>query len=303
MQAKPPTPFTIIDHDGIDEWFAQRRTKVTATDVARLAQSPGAARTIRAEKDGKTTFTGTRSTDWGHQREEPIANWVQLFIDGRLHHNDNIVVSTRDDRWAATPDMMTDDGDILAEIKTSMHPWTPGNAPKRYLDQVQWQMMVTDATSCFLVCEPCIDIDGMLVPGDIFAEEIMPDAGRQAELVAIAEAFLDGDDIVAQGVATELSELARQDIDLSRRIADLRDEQSALREAMAEVIGDDPASVDVGFATVTMTRSSTTRRFDQKQFRADHPDMTDAYTTETTRPGTLRITAARTEKDEEHDNG
>lgn len=301
MTSKKAAAYTALHHDSEAEWLEQRREVVTATDVARLAQGPSAARTIRREKDGEETFSGNRFTEWGNHREPWIGAWAGLFLGGSLIPNNELLISTKDARWAATPDMISADGSTLAEIKVSKNAWTKGEAPLRYLDQVQWQLMVTGAEKCFLICEPYEIIDGRFVPDQPFAEEITPDTERQDELVALAEKFLDGEETVDESVAEEMGGLVTRDVELSRRIKELGEEQKALRESISQLVGDEPVSIDLEFATVTRTRPSTTRRFDQTRFKKDHPDMVDEYTATTERAGTLRIVEAKPDDNEDEE--
>ena len=65
----------IIPRTSEDQWLAERMSRVTATDIGRLANGgPSVFAAIKAEKSGARTFFGNRYTEWGNEREPVIVS-------------------------------------------------------------------------------------------------------------------------------------------------------------------------------------------------------------------------------------
>lgn len=275
------------------EWREQRRACVTATEVAKLAQSWAAYKDIAKEKNGETTFTGNKYTEWGTIREPEIAFEIrQLFPTA--DPNDQLFSHDKNARHAATPDMIGyKDGapTYVVEIKTigertfeRQTEWPS----RQYMLQMQWQMYVMDVDHCVFAWElRKEDESGSFYADEPPQVEIVPrDDELIADLVKVADRFIDeyffGETVELPAINYLLSELrgleeAKKEIE--GRIVELRDQVS-------EKLSSEPNSYDYGYCTVTRTKPRVTRSFDSKRFQKDHPDMATEYMSEKTgKPG------------------
>lgn len=65
----------IIPRESEEQWLTERRSRVTATDIGRLANGgPSVFAAVKAEKHGVRSFFGNRYTEWGHEREPLIVS-------------------------------------------------------------------------------------------------------------------------------------------------------------------------------------------------------------------------------------
>ncbi|MCR8670586.1 YqaJ viral recombinase family protein [Agrococcus sp. HG114] len=133
-------------------WLRARSGGVTGTDAARLSTQRAIAAVAR-EKTGLRGFTGNAFTDHGRAREPHIARWVHDHFS--LEPSDALFHSAGDRRHLATPDCVSDDGAVLAEIKTTSRPFT--SIPKHYLRQIWWQQYVLGAERTLFVWEQHVD--------------------------------------------------------------------------------------------------------------------------------------------------
>lgn len=289
---------TRLEHSNEQEWLEQRRNVITATDIARIASGASGARQVRAEKDtGESMFYGNKYTEYGKAQEPFIATYVKQHVDSRLEPNGDLWVSDDDPRFAATPDMVDASGEVVGEIKTVLHTndWGDGAIPKRYYDQVQWQILIMDAEACVFAWQPYEESNGMMWPmGQPKSRIIRRDNKRIAQLVDMAEAFLDGEDGLSDKPPVE--ELMAERIRIDGYIKELEAEKKRITGQIAEVVGDEPQSWSFeGLGTVTVVGATTRHTFDQKTFKKDHPDLVDQYTREQQTKPSLRITAEKKE--------
>lgn len=182
-----------------EQWLEQRRGVLTATDIARIAGSAAEAARVREEKrTGRTGFHGNRYTEWGKLNEPLIYQRLCEAWDSDFEHNHDLWVSDQDPRFGATPDMVltTPHGvKYVGEIKTVLahNDWGGGAIPRRYMDQVQWQMLVTGAEKCLFGWEPYEDRDGEFVAaGAMQSRWIARDEARIEQLVEITERWFAG---------------------------------------------------------------------------------------------------------------
>ncbi|MDJ1372444.1 YqaJ viral recombinase family protein [Gulosibacter molinativorax] len=140
----------VCSSDDRENWLAERRRGITATDAARLA-TPTSVRSVASDKVYGNSFSGNAFTDFGRQREPVIADWVLqehgIAACGLLFR------SADNPRHLATPDGLAEWGDevVLAEIKTVNKPWK--RIPRNYLRQVWWQQYVLGAERTLFVWE------------------------------------------------------------------------------------------------------------------------------------------------------
>jgi hypothetical protein len=124
--------------------------------------------------------------DWGNYREPFIAQivkektgimpneWLISFDDGLR-------------RWQmATPDGLSMDHTLIAEIKTSGKPLD--RIPIGYMRQIQWQLHVTGAEQCLFAYELRLEGPEGFVPGfDVVTQWVERDEKMISELISVAE--------------------------------------------------------------------------------------------------------------------
>ena len=291
--------FQLLPNSGREDWLEQRKHVITATDIARIAQGPGEARKVRAEKNGAPGFQGNRYTEWGLEREPEIQRYVTRRLAPGAEPNDLLAISLVDERFAATPDMLIygDDDEFsgrIVEIKTTKTGWAPGGHPQRYEDQIQWQLLVTGADECLLVWETYTDLGEMgFTPSFSPASyAVKPDPRRQRELKELAESFLDGveygleDDADRENVETLLDRF----IEARDKATEWKTRQKELGDELKAALGGEPTSVQVGGYTLTVTKPSSRTSFDVKRFKAENAQLAAEYTAEKTIEPSLRVT-------------
>lgn len=133
-------------------WLRARSGGVTATDAARLSTQRSITAVAR-EKTSLRGFSGNAFTDHGRAREPHIARWVHDHFS--LVPSDALFHAAPDRRHLATPDCVSDDGTVLAEIKTTSRPFE--KVPKSYLRQIWWQQYVLGADRTLFVWEHHVD--------------------------------------------------------------------------------------------------------------------------------------------------
>lgn len=130
-------------------WLRARSKGVTATDAARMS-STDAVHTLAAEKRGfGSLFGGNDFTAHGRAREPHIAKWVHDHFS--LDPSDALFRSALHPLHLATPDCVSADGTLVAEIKTTSKPFN--SVPKSYLRQMRWQQYVLGAERTLFVWE------------------------------------------------------------------------------------------------------------------------------------------------------
>lgn len=186
---------------GSPEWFAQRLGKVTASRLADvMAKGKGSAEaatraTYRAELvaerlTGKAAEGFTNAAmKWGTECE-PLARAAYEAEYGLLVTEVGMVTHPRISMSGASPDgMVSIDG--LIEIKcpeTKAHIDTilSGEAPSKYIPQMQWQMACTGRAWCdFVSFDPRMPDDMQM-----FVRRVLREDGLISEYEAAVVAFL-----------------------------------------------------------------------------------------------------------------
>lgn len=274
---------------------------VTASEVAMLASGgTGVWANLRAEKAGaKSRWTGNEFTVWGHEREPQIAASVTALYP-QLAHNSRLVIQDADPRWRATPDMIATIGSLLCQIKTALwkgSKWERSDVPKSYVDQMQWEMFVTDTDVNLLAVEFYDEIEpGVFVPHFLFEDPhviaIERDDDRIAELVAIAEQFQSMGEPDTLDIF--LADYARADA----REKAAKAEKDEARKLIAKEIADRPSGKyvgDLGSVTQGKDKTETVSVFDEARFKEKAPKTWAKYVEEKekTTKGRLTITPAK----------
>ena len=142
-----PDRFLVSSTDR-DKWLAFRAEGVTATAVAK-AVTPAGFREIVSELRRPREFPDNDYMRFGRDQEGPIIEKLASVID--ITPNDWLISKDLADyRWQmATPDGLSSDHSIIAEVKTTGKDWGSwAKVPGHYQRQVQWQLHVTGAQGC-----------------------------------------------------------------------------------------------------------------------------------------------------------
>jgi len=190
---------TIIQ--GSPEWFAQRLGKVTASRLAdvmaKVKSGEAASRaTYRAELvaerlTGKAAEGFTSAMKWGTECE-PLARAAYEAEYGLLVAETGMVTHPRISMSGASPDgFVSIDG--LIEIKcpeTKAHIDTilSGEAPSKYIPQMQWQMACTGRAWCdFVSFDPRMPEDMQMFVRRVLRDDDLINEYEAAVIAFIAE--------------------------------------------------------------------------------------------------------------------
>ena len=285
--------FVELPYMGEEEWLRQRRSVVTATDVAKIKTGTDKAfASLWREKRTPSTFRGNRFTQHGKDREPVIA---AMLSEDRpwLHPNVALLVSEDDARFGATPDMVSDDGLVLGEIKTrrlsdDKDEWLSwadvcaDQTGKKYACQVAWQLLVTGAERCVFAVEHWSDEDGWADLRPLRVFDVERDEDLISELRDVAERFLDyeppelvqGDqsDFEAMAVAQALAEMESTIAGLRAELRQYEKDRAVLQADLLEAVGDTPRSVDYGGFVVEVSPGRRSRSFDRRAWESDNAD-------------------------------
>ena len=266
-----------------DDWLAQRRDYVTATDVARLYTSAAEWRKVRAEKNGTAPeLRQSPEMQWGNDREAALIRYAQT-VDPTIVANDQIAVHP-DGPWAATPDGIGDG--TICECKTGSSAGLE-RAHRKYMAQVQWQLWVTGADGCLYVTEERDWDDMGFAPGARSHVWIDRDEDLIVELLDVAERFLSGDDV------SELDVLIAAVVDIQAEADKVADRLEEAKQALREHVGDRDFTHDGPFGRMSLTLPKPRVTFDAKRLQAERPDVASEFT-KVSEPAkrTLRVTEA-----------
>ena len=184
-----------------EKWFAARLGKVTASKVsdvvAKTKSGYGASRATYMSQLLVERLTGTRTEfyanaamQWGTDTE-PQARAAYEFITNNSVIEEGFIPHPTIEMSGASPDGLVNDDGML-EIKcpnTSTHVQTLLNEkiPKKYVDQMQWQMACAEREWCDFV-----SFDPRMPEGnDFFCTRLKRDDKRIADLESEVTDFLD----------------------------------------------------------------------------------------------------------------
>lgn len=273
--------YTILPRESEEQWLEERRTRVTATDIARLASGgPATWATVKAEKRGGSSFVSNRYTEWGHEREPFIASHVE-FSHG-ITANDALYVNGN---RAATPDGVS--ADRNGEYKTTVRDWEPiiEAIPRNYLDQVYWAQDVRGVGETVFAWEP----HERFIPGPIRTLVIPRDDERLKVLAEVEARFLEfmsEDDTVG-----EWDDLIALAASLKPAVDEAQAAYDAVLDQIRERAGDREVAAKTAFGSVSLAYPEPRATFDSTAFKTVHPDLYAEFTKTTppTKP-TLRVT-------------
>jgi len=288
-----------------DEWFEYRRRHLTSTELASLHLIHTASnwQELRRQKELGERWGGNQYTEWGKGREPKLA---PLFagIDSRLNYNGDpqtIIINEADERLCGTPDLFSEDGEVIGEIKTAKHPFLGGKyhdwCSDRYYLQVQANMWHTGAEACVLLVEYYQEEDGEFHPQECDYQIIDYDPAAVRGLKETAAEWFtwleEGTAPDWMGEVTsledvdEVEDLVAQLADAEEKAASWSDLVKTYKENLLKLLGDSYAGTHVGYkVSVSTTKDSKT--FDSKAFKTAHPDLYAEFNTKT-RSGSTRL--------------
>ena len=270
----------LLESTSRDDWLAQRREYVTATDVARLYTSAAEWAKVRAEKNGTADELRTSpEMQWGIDREAKLIEYAQT-IEPSIRPNDQVCVSDSGP-WAATPDGIGDG--VVCECKTGSVSGLE-KAHRKYLAQMQWQMWVTGTDGCLFVTEVRGWDDMGFTPGERTHEWVDRDDDMITELVDVAERFSAGEDV------TELDVLIAAVVDVQAEFDKTSARLDEAKEALRSHVGDRDFTHDGPFGRLSLTMPKPRVSLDSKRLQAERPDVFSEFTrTTSASKRTLRV--------------
>ena len=270
------------------DWLRVRRESVTATDVGKLASGgPAVWAGLKAEKRGHAgQGFMTRAMQHGVEREPVIAD----ILSEEWEHNRFLLHHEERPEFTATPDLLHRWHEWVADIKTAkqVDGWEP---PQAYVDQVLWQMFVTDAEDGFLFVEFYEESGGELwpLPG-LESFPISRDDDRIEYLVGLADQFLtDSEEPSALDVL--LAEYASAEKNMREAKQALDDVKSRISDHTADEVP--PFKHVSSFGSITKTADHKRTTVDTTALKKERPDVAALFEKTTVTKGSLRITTPK----------
>lgn len=280
-----------------EEWHEFRRQHLTSTELRDLHLSR-TARTwqeLREQKETGKRWGGNQYTEWGTARE-PILAPLVVEVDSRLVYNadpQTIIINPDDDRLCGTPDLFSEDGEVIGEIKTAKRQFTGGRfhdwCPDGYYLQVQANMWHTGAEACVLLVEYYQEQGGEFSPVEYEYRVIDYDPAVVKEMQSTAAewfAWLDGTTPDWMGEVTSLED-ADEVEDLVAQLADAKEKAAkwsglvkAYKKDLLELLGDSYAGTHAGYK-VSVSTARDSKMFDSEAFKSAHPDLFAEFNTKT----------------------
>ncbi|MGV0412369.1 YqaJ viral recombinase family protein [Corynebacterium marquesiae] len=293
--------------DNEDAWHEYRRQHLTSTELAglHLSKTARAWQELREQKETGKRWGGNQYTEWGTARE-PILAPLVVEVDSRLVYNadpQTIIVNRNNDEICGTPDLYSEDGAVIGEIKTAKHQFAGGEfhdwCPDRYYLQIQANMWNSGAEACVLLVEYYKEQGGVFTPDGYEYQVIEYDPKVVKELEATAEDWfdwLDGLYLYWMGEVTgledadEVEELVASIGAGEDELRELKDRIDQQREKLKKKLGDSYAGTHAGYK-VSVSTTKDTKAFDSKAFKTAHPDLYREFNTKTRRGSTrIRLT-------------
>ena len=290
-----------------EEWHEYRRQHLTSTELAglHLSKTARAWQELRQQKESGERWGGNQYTEWGTARE-PILAPLVVDVDSRLDYNadpQTIIINPDDERLCGTPDLFSEDGGVIGEIKTAKNQFTGGYwhdwCPDRYYLQVQANMWHTGAEACVLLVEYYQEQDGEFSPVEYEHKVIHYDPKVVDDMQHTANewfAWLEGTtpdwmgEVTSLEDADEVEDLVAQLADAEEKAASWSDLAKTYKKDLLKLLGDSYAGTHAGYK-VSVSTTKDTKTFDSKAFKSAHPDLFAEFNTKTRRGSTrLRLT-------------
>lgn len=294
--------------DNEEEWLEFRRQHLTSTELAgiHLSKTARAWQELREQKESGERWGGNQYTEWGTAREPVLAPLV-VEVDSRLNYNadpQTIIVNRNNDMVCGTPDLFSEDGEVIGEIKTAKHQFTGGKfhdwCPDRYYLQIQANMWNSGAEACVLLVEYYKEQGGVFTPDGYEYQVIEYDPKVVKEMKTTADEWFDWLDglspwwmgeVTSLEDADEVEDLVAQLADAEEKAASWSDLAKAYKKELLKLLGDSYAGNHAGYkVSVSTTKDSKT--FDSKAFKTAHPDLYSEFNTKTRR-GSTRLSLTK----------
>lgn len=292
-----------------EEWAQFRLERLTSTELASLRATRSAAnwQRIRHLKDtGDTGFNGNQFTAWGSGREPRLAPLVQ-GVDTRLSYNaepQTIIINPDDERLCGTPDLFSEDGEVIGEIKTSKtlfhggryHSW----CPDQYYLQIQANMWHAGAEACVLLVEYYDEEDGEFSLQECDYQIIDYDPAAVQDLKETAAEWFTwleegtAPDWMGEALSLddvdELEALVAQFADADAKAKTWAELAKKYRKEILDKVGESYSATHAGYK-VSVSTSKDTKTFDAKALQQAQPDLYEKFRTKTRRGSPqLRVT-------------
>ena len=175
-----------------DLWLEARTRCVTATAVAKAASGPAGFRDQLEARQNPVDVEVNPYMAWGSLMEGPIALWVKGQTG--IMPNEWLISAEGDARFMATPDGLSLDHSLIAEIKTMGT--DREKPPLDHVRQMQWQMFCVgeQCRRAFYAWQLRVDVPGGFAPGWIEPRSVWVERDDKmiADLVTVAERLLEG---------------------------------------------------------------------------------------------------------------
>lgn len=326
MTRRPTAPYTELRFSGskkeIDEqWREARKSGIGGSDVSSIMglnkySSPLEVWLIKTGKQEAPDLSDSQAVEWGNILEDVVANKFKSEHIGEYKvFRKNAMLISKERPWAfANLDRYIIDRDGrrgVLEIKTAglyrADDWANG-VPLYYLTQVTHYLDVTGFDFAIVA---------VLIGGQDYREYPIE---RNEDDIKTVRTYVDtfwhdfvetntppaliGNESEADTLlglypapSDEFEMAIDADIDLDEylsnkeRIKALQDRNKLIENNIKNLIGD-AKGLMTDAHKITWSRSQATK-FDKDKLIADHPDLSDQYTTIYTRNGGLRITARK----------
>lgn len=318
----PANPFVMHVCESDEEWLSFRNEGVGGSDVSTIigANKYKSPLKLWLEKTGRVAqddLSDKEAVEWGNRLEATIrSKFAETHPEFDVSESGSTMVS-RERPWAhANLDgiIESDEGNGILEIKTvglnRKHDWDDG-VPDYYVAQVTHYMSVTGWKFAYVAA---------LIAGQHYVEfRLDRDDDDVAEVSRMVDKFWL--DYVMQDVAPQLTGMVDESaalLDLygfkskdyvspenvdhfDTLVHDYQEAKACERKyaEQAKRIANDlraMAGSNKGVVSdvykVTWVKSESSR-FDQKRFKAEHPDLADEYTVSYLRDGGLRVSEVR----------
>lgn len=303
-----------------EEWHEYRRQHLTSTELAgiHLSKTARAWQELREQKETGKRWGGNDYTVWGTGREPKIAialdptlsrtddDYEFLGVDSRLRYNpepQTIIINESDGRLCGTPDLFSENGEVIGEIKTAKHQFTGGKfhqwCPDGYYLQIQANMWHAGAEACVLLVEYYKEQDGKFSPDGYEYQVIHYDPKVVEDMQSTAAewfAWLEGTtpgwmgEVTSLEDADEVEDLVAQIGAGEDEMRELKDRIDRQRKQLLKLLGDSYAGNHAGYK-VSVSTTKDTKTIDTKSLKSDHPDLYRDYCTKVRRGSTrLRLT-------------
>jgi len=172
-----------------DDWVAERKFGITATEVAKASTPKGFEDVVNGYFE-PSEIPDNPYMEFGRKAEGPISMWLKSAQD--VMPNEWLIAADNP-RHLATPDGLSLDHRVISEIKTTGRDFGD-KIPIQYRRQIQWQIYVTGAEFCWLAWMLRVETrEGSFQPGWIEPKvtKVMPSKDTIEDLVAVADKLWD----------------------------------------------------------------------------------------------------------------